>query len=150
MALRYKLSPIHPVTKIQFTGMLSVAGVDAGQLRQAVVDRYGTSPSLGRVEELKQLVSDHLVERGYLHADIKPRADIVHDPDRATLVFAIDPGPRATIGTIDVEGTPTVSRAELLKRLGLATGVPYRRDELTRESSATSPIVERPGTTRRS
>jgi outer membrane protein assembly factor BamA len=68
VALRYELSPIHPVTRIQFTGPLSVPGIDIGQLRRAVVDRYGTSPPLGRVEELKQLVSDALVERGYLHS----------------------------------------------------------------------------------
>jgi outer membrane protein insertion porin family len=130
VALRYDLSPIHPVTKIQFTGAAGLPGVDTGQLRQAVVDRYGTSPSLGRVEELKQLVTDLLVDRGYLQADIKPRAEIAHDPDRATLVFAIDAGPRTAIGAIDVDGTPTVSKSELLGRLGLSTGAPYRRDEL--------------------
>ena len=130
VALRYELSPIHPVTRIQFTGPLSVPGIDTGQLRRAVVDRYGTSPSLGRVEELKQLVSDLLLERGYLHPDIRPRAEIAHAPDRATLVFAIDPGPRTTIGTIDIDGTPSVPPAELLARLDLAPGAPYRRDEL--------------------
>jgi len=130
VALRYELSPIHPVTRIQFTGPLSVPGIDTGQLRRAVVDRYGTSPPLGRVEELKQLVADVLVERGYLHPDIRPRAEIAHAPDRATLFFAIEPGPRTTIGTIDVDGTPSVPPAELLSRLDLAPGAPYRRDEL--------------------
>jgi outer membrane protein assembly factor BamA len=128
VALRYELSPIHPVTKIQFTGTQGAPGVDTGQLRQAVIDRYGTAPSLGRVEELKQLVSGLLIERGYLHPEIRPRAEIAHAPDRATLVFAIDPGPRTTIGTIDIDGMPTVSRAELLSRLDLAPGAPYRRD----------------------
>jgi outer membrane protein insertion porin family len=130
VALRYDLSPIHPVTKIEFRGPLNVPGIDTGQLRQAVVDRYGTSPPLGRVEELKQLVSDLLLERGYLHPDIQPRAEIAHAPDRATLVFAVDPGPPTTVGTIDVEGMPSVSRAELLNRLDLAPGARYRRDEL--------------------
>jgi outer membrane protein assembly complex protein YaeT len=130
VALRYELSPIHPVTKIEFTGVPDAPGVDAEQLRQAVVDRYGTSPSLGRVEELKQIVQDMLVDRGYLHADIKPRAEIAHDPDRATLVFAIEPGPRTTIGAIDIDGTPTVPRRQLLSKLDLSPGGPYRRDEL--------------------
>ncbi|MEP7307216.1 MAG: POTRA domain-containing protein [Acidobacteriota bacterium] len=130
VALRYELSPIHPVTKILFTGTTAAPDIDTGQLRRAVVDRFGTSPSLGRVEELKQLVSDLVLERGYLRAEIRPRAEIAHAPDRATLVFAIDPGPRTTIGTIDIDGTPTVSRTELLKRLDLAPGAPYRRDEL--------------------
>jgi outer membrane protein insertion porin family len=130
VALRYELSPIHPVTKIEFRGPLDVPGVDVGQLRQAVTDRYGNSPSLGRSEELKQLVDDMLSDRGYLHADIKPRAEIAHDPDRATLVLAIDPGARTMIGMIDIDGTPSVPRNELLSRLELAAGGPYRRDEL--------------------
>src|SRR5206468_2705513 len=70
VALRYELSPIHPVESIQFTGPVNAPGVDVGQLRQAVVDRYGNSPSLGRVEELKQVIVDQLVERGYLHPNI--------------------------------------------------------------------------------
>jgi outer membrane protein assembly complex protein YaeT len=130
VALRYELSPIHPVTKIDFTGLAAAPDIDTGQLRRAVIDRFGASPSLGRVEELTQLVNDLLVERGYLRADIRPRAEISHAPDRATLVFAIDPGAQTTIGTIDIDGTPTVPRAELLRRLDLMTGAPYRRDAL--------------------
>lgn len=130
VALRYELSPIHPVTSLAFTGNLRVPGVDAGQMRKAIVDRYGASPPLGRVEELKQLIGELLLERGYLHPDIRPRADVFHTPDRATLVFAIDPGPRTTVGTMDIEGTPTVPRAELLSRLDLAPGAPYQRDAL--------------------
>ena len=130
VALRYELSPIHPVTKIEFRGPLSVPGIDTGQLRQAVTDRYGTSPSLGRVEELKELIGNLLLERGYLHPDIRPRAEIAHDPDRATLVFDVDPGPRTVIGTVDIDGLPTVSRPELIARLDLAPGTPYRRDAL--------------------
>src|SRR5579872_5309515 len=47
VALVYELSPIHPVTKITFVGKLDAPGVDVGELRSAVVDRYGTSPPLG-------------------------------------------------------------------------------------------------------
>ena len=130
VALSYELSPIHPVASIQFTGPLRAPGVDVGQLRQAVVDRYGTSPPLGRVEELQQVIADQLLERGYLHPEIRPQARIAHDPDRATLVFELYPGPRTTVGTIDIDGTPSLPAAELLRRLGLATGGPYRHDEL--------------------
>src|SRR5207248_4940261 len=54
ITLRYDLSPIHPVTHIEFQGALNAAGIDTGQLRKAVVDRYGSSPPLGRVDELKE------------------------------------------------------------------------------------------------
>ena len=128
--LRYELSPVHPVTRIEFDGRPASPGIDAGQLRRAVVDRYGTSPPIARAADAAQLVTDRLRERGYLSADVKPRVDIAHDPDRATLIFAIDPGPRTIIGAIDVVGAPTVSREALLDRLGLAPGVPYQRDAL--------------------
>ena len=41
---------------------------------------------------MTRIVADALRERGYLHASITPRAEIEHDPERATLVFTIDPG----------------------------------------------------------
>ena len=130
VALRYELSPIHRVTQIQFTGGVNAPGIDAGVMRKAVVDRFGTSPSLGQVDQLRQIVSDVLRERGYLHPEIRPRADIAHAPDRATLVFVIEPGPRTAVGDIDIVGTPAVPRAELLGRLHLAPGAPYQRDAL--------------------
>ena len=130
VALRYELSPAHPVSKIEFAGALDTPGVDEGQLRRAVVDRYGVSPPLGRAAELAGLVTETLRERGYLHADVTPRADITHAPDRATLVFTIDPRTRTQVGTIDIDGMPGALRAQLLEQLGLATGMPYERDAL--------------------
>jgi outer membrane protein insertion porin family len=130
VALRYELSPIHSITRIAFAGKLDVPGVDTGQLRKAVVDRYGASPPIGRAAAAAAVVADLLRERGYLHADIRPRVDILHAPDRATLVFTIVPGARTAIDSIDVVGSPTVSSAELLRRLGLARGAPYQRDAL--------------------
>jgi outer membrane protein insertion porin family len=130
VALRYELSPIHSITRIAFAGKLDVPGVDTGQLRKAVVDRYGASPPIGRAAAAAAVVADLLRERGYLHADIRPRVDILHAPDRATLVFTIAPGARTAIDSIEVVGSPTVSNAELLHRLGLSRGAPYQRDAL--------------------
>jgi outer membrane protein insertion porin family len=130
VALRYELSPIHSITRIAFAGKLDSPGVDTGQLRKAVVDRYGASPPIGRAAAAAAVVADLLRERGYLHADIRPRVDILHAPDRATLVFTIAPGARTAIDSIDVVGTPTVPIAALLHRLGLLRGAPYQRDAL--------------------
>ena len=130
VALRYELSPAHPVSKIEFAGTLRAPGVDEGQLRRAVAGRYGVSPPLGRAAELAGLVADALRERGYLHADVTPRAEITHAPERATLVFTINPRARTRVGTIDVNGPPGVSRAQVLEQLGLAAGSPYERDAL--------------------
>jgi outer membrane protein assembly complex protein YaeT len=130
VALRYELSPVHPITRIGFEGELGGAGVDTSQLRRAVVDRFGSSPPLGRAAEAAVVVADVLRESGYLHADIKPRVDIAHQPEQATLVFRIDVGPRTMIDSIDIVGALPIAQAELLRRLGLARGAPYQREAL--------------------
>ena len=131
VTLRYELSPIHPVSKIEFAGALHAPGVDQGQLRRAMVDRYGVSPPLGRAAELAGIVAETLRQRGYLHASVTPRADIAHAPERATLVFTVEPHSRTRVGTIDIDGTPAVLRPQLLEQLRLATGTPYERDALS-------------------
>jgi outer membrane protein insertion porin family len=130
VALRYDLMPIHPVARIRFEGPLDVPGIDQGELRRALVDRYGVSPVLGRAADMTQILSDTLRERGYFRAAISPRAIVEHAPERATIVFTIDPGPRTTIGNVEIDGVPSVGRAEFLSRLGVAPGAPYQRDAL--------------------
>jgi outer membrane protein insertion porin family len=130
VALRYELSPVHPVTRIEVTGPLNRPGINADELRRSVVDRFGRSPSLGRVSEMVGIIRDQLTATGYLSASVSPRADIRHDPDRATLTFAIDPGERTTIGPITITGIPGVGRQALLEQVGIAEGAPYQRDEI--------------------
>ena len=131
VALRYDLVPIHPVTRIRFAGGLSAPGVNEGDLRRAVVDRYGASPPLGRLADMTRIIDDVLRERGYLHAAIVPHPEVEHAPEHATLVFTIDPGARTVIGTVTVVGRPTVPEAEFVSRLGLNAGAPYQRDALS-------------------
>src|SRR5205807_4095068 len=68
---------------------------------------------------------DVLHERGYQQATVAPRADLEHVHETAILVFTLEPGVRTTIGSVDVVGRWTASRAELLARLGLRPGAPY-------------------------
>ena len=130
VALRYELSPIHPVARIRFEGPLRAPGIEQGALRRALVDRYGVSPPVGRAADMTRIISDALRERGYLHAAITPRPVLEHAPERATLVFTIDPGARTIIGDVQIVGGPTVSTADLLSRLGVTAGTPYQREAL--------------------
>ena len=129
VALRYELVPIHPVSRIRFTLPPGAHGIDEGALRRAVIDRYGTTPPLSRVADMTRILADALRERGYLHPVITPRPEIEHAPERATLVFAIEPGVRTTVGVVEVAGPPT-ERAEILSRLDLSPGAPYQREAL--------------------
>ena len=130
VALRYELSPIHAVSKIEFAGRFESTGIDVGQLRRALVDRFGTSPPLGRVDQLSLAIVDALRERGYRHPEVSPRVDVDSGSEHAALVFNIDPGSRTSLGTITVAGTPTMPQEEFLKRLGVASGVPFEPDAL--------------------
>jgi outer membrane protein insertion porin family len=129
--LVYDLVPMHPVDKIEFTGADGSPGIDTGRLRRDLVARYGISPAVGRAPDLVLLVEEDLNAEGYLHPVVTPHAELRHAPDRATLVFQIDPGPRTTFGDIDITGTPGLPREELLKLLGTASGAPYRSEALT-------------------
>lgn len=130
VALRYELIPIHPVAKIRFDGPLGAPGIDQGALRRAIVDRFGVSPPVGRAADMARIVADALRERGYLNPSITPRPVFEHAPERATLVFAVDPGARTKIGAVQVLGSPTVGAPEFLSRLGVVAGEPYQRDAL--------------------
>ncbi|PYQ92065.1 MAG: hypothetical protein DMF97_21930, partial [Acidobacteria bacterium] len=129
VALRYELSPVHPVTTIRFAGAAG-PGIDRGALRQVIVDRYGVSPPAGRAADMKRLLEDALAERGYLHPAVTINAETEHSPERATLVFTIQPGDRTRVGTVEVVGRPPVTPAELLRRLHIASGAPYLREDI--------------------
>jgi len=129
LAVRFDLTPTRPVSAIAFAGPLAESGIDAAALRRAVIDRGGVSPSISRADELSRVVEASLRQRGYLRATVTARADPAGAPDRTTLRFTIDPGPRAVVGAITVVG-PEAARAELLGSLGLAAGAPFEREAL--------------------
>ena len=85
---------------------------------------------MARVADMTQSIGDSLKELGYLRAIITPRSELEHSPERATLVFAINPGLRTIIGTVKVDGRPVVAEREFLSRLGLTSGAPYQREAL--------------------
>jgi outer membrane protein assembly complex protein YaeT len=128
VALRYDLISIRPVARVRFLGRLDAPGVDEGALRRAITDRYGVSPPLGRVADMRRLLEDALRERGYLHAVLTPRADT--QGNRTTLVFTVEPGARARIGKVTIVGRSTVPEAEFLSRLGLKEDAPYEQRAL--------------------
>jgi outer membrane protein insertion porin family len=130
VVLRYDLIPIHPVGRMRFAIETEAPGIAADAMRRAIVDRYGTSPPLARVADMTRLIADTLREQGYLHSTVSPRSELEHAPERATLVFSIDPGPRTTLGELHVDGQPVVSAPDLFSRLGLKPGAPYQRQAL--------------------
>ena len=121
VVLTYRLVPVLRVRRIAFQGSLQLP---ESELRRAVVDRYGASPSLARAEQAVSTLQTLYRDHGYPRAQISTRADAAGDGD-ATLVFAVDPGVRARIGTIDVQGAPLDPIPTVLDKVALKSGEPY-------------------------
>ena len=79
VALRYNLIPLHSIQRIEFTGTL---GLSSGDLRSTVVDRYGASPPIGRVDAAVRTLQQLYADNGYLRAKVEASSQILHDPDR--------------------------------------------------------------------
>ncbi|MFN7917228.1 MAG: POTRA domain-containing protein [Vicinamibacterales bacterium] len=128
VALVFDLVPIHPVSQIDFSGP-DGPGIDENALRQLLYERFGRSPRAARADDMARAIQDALHDDGYLRVRVTPRAEVRHDPEETALTFAIDPGTRARVGTIAVEGSALPANG-LLGELELATGQPYERSRL--------------------
>ena len=98
--LRYVLFPIHAVDRVEFRGMI---GLPEGDLRRAVIERFGAAPIASRAPDVVRALQLVYRDRGYLQPRITPRIELTHNPDRASMVFDIDSGPRALIQRIEVD-----------------------------------------------
>jgi outer membrane protein insertion porin family len=130
LSLVYDLVPVHPVDKFEFTGVTGGAGVDTGRLKRDLIDRYGASPPVGRAPELVRVIEDDLRAEGYLRPSVTPHSVLRHAPDRATLVFDLQPGDRTRIADIEIAGDPGLTRTQLLDLLDVGPGDAYRPDAL--------------------
>lgn len=87
--VRYVLTPLHPVDRIEFEGML---GLPENALLRVVGDRFGNSPRAARAPEMIEALRLEYRRRGYANAQITSRVEETHDPDRATLIFNVQSG----------------------------------------------------------
>ena len=128
VALRYVLSPIHTVTRVQFRGAM---GLSEGTLRSRMSERFGETPPLARGADVAATLEELYHERGYLSASVTVAPPIIeHNPDRATLVLEVKAGPRTTIARSTVTGRPLEPAASIQSRLEILPGQPYQPGEL--------------------
>lgn len=119
--LRYVLIPVHAVDRIEFRGTLGLA---EDTLRRAVVERFGTAPPASRAEEVARSLDGAYRARGYIQPLIRPRIEITHKPDRATMILDITSGPRATIQNVEIDAEDADDRGAL-GGTGIVIGQPY-------------------------
>lgn len=137
--LQYDLIPLHSVQRVDFRLAPGVAaggkakglGLDKDLLRHTMANRFGATPPVGRANEAARTIEQLYRDHGYLRAVVRPVASEEHNPDRTLLVFDIDPGPRANIGTVQIEGTPAEGRDAFLKSVRAVSSTPYEPIEIT-------------------
>jgi outer membrane protein insertion porin family len=126
--LRYVLFPLHPVDRMDFRGTL---GLPEDELRRVFTERFGAAPSAARVDEVAEALRAFYRDRGYASAQVTPRIEPTHNPDRATMAFDINAGARASIGRVDVDEVDG-SGQRVLGGVPIAVGAPFDNDAILR------------------
>ena len=128
--VRYVLFPRHPVDRMEFRGAL---GLSEGAIRRVMTEQFGTAPAAARVEEAADALRGLYRTRGYPQAQVTPRIEETHNPDRATMAFDIQAGPRASIGRVDIDEVDGTDRPVTPGNIAVRAGDPYDADEIAGE-----------------
>jgi outer membrane protein insertion porin family len=135
VAVIFLLSAKRPVGRLDFQ---RDTGLDPKELQKRVKDQYGGLPTNVPPGKVAESVREILIDEGYLAADVSYVIDKSSDPDRATLIFNVAAGSRATItqATINNRATSVMSDNELRDRTGIGAGRPYRLGDINRALAA--------------
>ena len=125
--LTFRLIPRHPVDDIAFQGM---TGMDANELERLVREQYGGLPTNVRTSDLEESVTRLLHGEGYRAPKVSATVVETHNPDRATLVFLVDAGPRTIIRTVTIDGSSPLSKATIESRTGAVPGAAFRERQI--------------------
>jgi len=128
--LLYRLVPAHAVDRIEFRGQL---GLEEGDLRRAVSDRFGDIPRAAQVTSVAGVLRTLYRDHGYPSASVNGEVVESHDPDRATLVISVQSGPRPPIVDLQLTQLDAEAQGLLTERPAIKTGVPYDKTALDRE-----------------
>jgi outer membrane protein insertion porin family len=122
--LLYAIVPRHPVDQILFKG---ATGLPGDALARLVRQQFGGAPAATRAIAAAAVVEQALKDEGYLRPRVDTSIVVTHMPDRATMVFDVDAGVRARLGTVDVTltGRASLTRAAVISRTGAVEGAPY-------------------------
>lgn len=121
--LRWVLRPVRQITRIDVTG----GALPASRVRTAIEDRFGTVPPVSRVQAMAATAAELYRDRGYLAAQVTPAMTPGRAEGEVWLTLAVVPGPRTTIASARVQGTPTEPAGRVIDALQLQTGRPYDR-----------------------
>ena len=101
-----------------------------------VSERFGNAPSATRKDEVAEAVRLEYRRRGYPSAQVTARVDVFHQPDRATLVLDVVPGPRARILEVKATQVDAAERSTISELPNIKAGQIYDEIEIGRELQA--------------
>ncbi|MBX3200963.1 MAG: BamA/TamA family outer membrane protein [Labilithrix sp.] len=90
-----------------------------------VTARPGGPYELEEIRVARYDMAQDLQREGYGHARVYVRSYLDRTARTVSVVYFADPGPRTTVGRIEVEGARKVDVDDIRARLGLAPGDPY-------------------------
>jgi outer membrane protein insertion porin family len=141
VSLRWELQPIQHIVAVDVQG----DGLSHDSIRAFVEERFESRPAASRADEIAAAVAGFHAERGFRRARVTTALVPGETPGAVTLVLAVDPGPRTTIGRATVTGSPPGPAADILSRLDLKPGRPYDRSELEARVDAYEERLRRDG-----
>ncbi|MGH9391422.1 MAG: POTRA domain-containing protein, partial [Vicinamibacteria bacterium] len=133
VSVLFRLFPRLEVTgvEVKLEGGLEVES-DLEDLRSRLLEESeleaGDPLEVDELAAAAERLSVLLRSEGYLWARVEPEASF-RSPT-ATVVFHVDPGVRARLSTLAIEGVPAHIEAHVRRALALAEGAPYSRREL--------------------
>jgi outer membrane protein insertion porin family len=120
----FLLSVNYRVGEIRFEG---VGGDDRARAEREMQIRRGQVFSLSAVDRGAVAIQNRLMRRGYMQVTADPEVRFSRIDNRADVIYHIDLGPRARIGTIAFDGDIAPFEYErLLRELRLRPGDSYR------------------------
>lgn len=122
IVLTYNLSPVHSVRQVLFRGAL---GLSEGDLRSAVIDRFGTTPRVGQAPDIALLLQQLYKDRGYMKARVTPQEVVDHRSETTDLILNIEAGPRTRVASVDLQALPASELPVARERINLEPGEPY-------------------------
>jgi outer membrane protein insertion porin family len=132
--VRFRLFPRPAIHGVEIAG-LNAADRNLESMRSQLVQetrlRAGNALDVATLGDAARRITDLLHEEGYLWAQVEPEASFA-SPD-ANVVFHVDGGERAVVGTLSIVGVAPHIEADIRRELGLAEGSPYSRKELDKK-----------------
>ena len=124
--LRWVLRPVRLVTRIEVSG----GPLSASLVRGAIDDRFGAAPRAALAVAMAEAAAEVYRDRGYRSARVTPAIEAGDAEGEVGLRLEVDAGPRTTMATTRVVGTPTEPASAVIDALRLQPGRPYDRQAL--------------------